>query len=374
MKALIVATLLATAASAGLTAREAPLAHQLEGYTFAQYVADFNKHYASDAEYAAHKATFEAELKHIKAHNAKPGVSFKKGINHMSDQTHEQFMKLNGDIVHDETHASRPVFKSSGDFTVPATLDYRRAFPAVLTAVKDQGRCGSCWAFSAAEAVESAYAFKTGKLFVLSKQQMVSCAENPRKCGGEGGCKGATAGIGIDYASQGVGIGQEWVTSYQSYFGVVPKCDFDPAKNSVLIKANGYVVNTRNDQNAVLESLVKNGPQGVSIDASNWKSYESGIFTDCDYNKNISINHAVQLVGYGTDHALKMDYWIVRNSWSAKWGENGFMRLARTATPQCGWSNDWPTAGSGCPDSDPKDVWVCGTCGILYNSLYAKMD
>ena len=85
-------------------------------------------------------------------------------------------------------------------------------------------------------------------------------------------------------------------------------------------------------------ALVEKGPLAVNVDASNFNSYEKGIFDGCDYTKNIDINHVVVLVGYGTDEN-GIDYWIIRNSWTTNWGENGFMRLKRESYPnptKCG--------------------------------------
>lgn len=107
------------------------------------------------------------------------------------------------------------------------------------------------------------------------------------------------------------------------------------------------------------------GPMAVNIDASEWHSYESGIFSGCP-QENVDINHVVQLVGYGSTHEGQ-DYWIVRNSWSPNWGESGYIRLARN-DGYCG--TDYHNGdGVGC-NYDPTNVTVCGMCGILYDVSY----
>ena len=90
-----------------------------------------------------------------------------------------------------------------------------------------------------------------------------------------------------------------------------------------------------NDQAATMNHLANVGPLAVAVDASVWHSYSSGVFTGCSFEENIGLNHAVQLVGYGTDPA-EGDYWLVRNSWGTGWGEGGYIRLQRQAEAQCG--------------------------------------
>merc|ERR1712024_198372 len=106
--------------------------------------------------------------------------------------------------------------------------------------------------------------------------------------------------------------------------------------------------------------LANVGPLSVAVDASKWSFYSGGIFDSCDYSRNIEINHAVQLVGYGSDS--DGDYWIVRNSWGSRWGEDGYIRLRRDSAAQCG------TACSGGPGSDEQHV--CGQCGVLFDVSY----
>ncbi len=114
-------------------------------------------------------------------------------------------------------------------------------------------------------------------------------------------------------------------------------------------------------------AVATKGPIAVSVDASTWSSYKSGIFNGCNQT-NPDINHAVVLVGYGEDSGQK--YWLVRNSWSASWGEAGYIRLARFDNEDeiCG-SDITPQDGTAC-DGQTQPVKVCGTCGILYDSAY----
>merc|ERR1712108_81816 len=119
-----------------------------------------------------------------------------------------------------------------------------------------------------------------------------------------------------------------------------------------------------NEKQPLLNAVSGQGPLAVSVDASAWGSYEEGIFDGCN-NVNPDINHAVQLVGYGTDENSGENFWLVRNSWGPSWGENGYIRLKMYDSPPCG-VDLYPQDGTAC-DGGPANVTVCGNCGILYS-------
>jgi len=362
-KALLVATLVALA-----TAR--PKWHELKGYTFERYVKDFGKpHKKGSAEWARREALFHEEMKAVNAHNVEQH-SWKKGINQYSDWTEAEKTRLRGNKVgmkkYGFTKPEKLYSRTVGP--LPYSVDWRDATPRVLTAVKDQGQCGSCWAHAATEAIETATALATGNLYVLSQQEIASCTPNPDQCGGTGGCNGAIAELAIDYIKT-VGIQEEWTWPYQSYWGKNFNCSV-AATSFPVTNVSGYTHVGHNDADAVLDALAHAGPLAISVDASQWSNYESGIFSGCSYAKNISMDHAVQAVGYGFDETANQAYWLVRNSWSAGWGEHGFIRLARSATHACGWNVD-PQNGDGCKGQTAPE-WACGECGIGYDALYAN--
>ena len=246
---------------------------------------------------------------------------------------------------------------------LPKSVDWRSR--NVVTSVKDQGHCGSCWAFAAAATLESHLALETGLLFDLSPQQIAMCAPNPDSCGGTGGCNGATAEIAFDYVA-GFGILEEYQLGYQAYYGANSACGTSDATVPVGT-IDGYVQLPANNYLALMNAIATVGPIAISVDASTFHSYESGIFSDCN-QESPDINHAVVLVGYGEDNGQK--YWIVRNSWAPSWGENGYIRVARFDHEQeiCGMDVT-PQDGTACAgETDP--VKVCGTCGILFDSAY----
>lgn len=351
-----------------LTVAVRPKWNQLEGYTFAQYVKDFHKsHVEGTTEYAVREAVFNRKLAAVKAFNNE-GHSWKKGINHLSDRTEDETKQLNGRIP-DSRSSHKPAqstFKATAGASLPLQIDYRTNFPAVLTAVKDQGMCGSCWAHAATESIETHWALATNELFVLSQQQITSCTNNSKQCGGTGGCAGATAELAWEYVTGAGGITEEWMYSYSSYLGDSGVCTLN-VNQTFVAALQGYASVPRNDDAATAQALVSKGPMAISVDASQWSDYESGVYTGCNYANNISMDHAVQLVGYGHDESLNLDYWLVRNSWSAGWGEDGFIRLVRRQ--ECGWNVDWDTNGGGCP-TDNNTVYACGQCGILYDVVY----
>lgn len=372
----VVVVVAALLASSAMAVRR-PAQHELATYTFEKYVADFNKpHKAGTPEYERRAAIFAKRLAEIVAFN-KEGHSWKKGINHMSDWTVEERRALNGNLPKGMTAPKlRDVMKTHKvtDLPLPKSLDYRNAVPAVLTGVKDQGMCGSCWAHAATEQIETYWAMATSELFTLSQQQITSCTPNPNQCGGSGGCSGGTAELAWEYVMANGGIAQEWTYGYSSYFGNTGTCQYNASQTVPVAKLTGYSAVQRNDAGAVMDALVHVGPLAISVEADTWGDYESGVFTGCPYSKNITMDHAVQLVGFGFDGGLNMNYWIVRNSWSPAWGESGYIRLFKEAgAPECGWNNDWVTMGGGCK-GQPNTVWACGTCGILYDTVYPNVD
>jgi len=365
-----------TASALAATSAAAPKWYQLEGYTFDKYVSDFSKEYKTLAERLRRKSIFESKLKVVMEHNANPRVTYQKGINHMSDWTQDEFHKLNGGKLHEtyndvqrlkkQPHVKQFVPHMTPD-TLPLQVDYRNTVPMILTGVKNQGQCGSCWAHGSTEDVESMWALATGNLFVLSQQQFTSCAPNPNDCGGTGGCGGSTAELAYDYLTKFGGQAEEWTYPYTSGGGNTGQCKSDITKTQV--KINGYTSIESNNQTAVMEALATVGPLVINVEADTWQDYESGVFSDCQYN--ITIDHVVQLVGYGTDIGKGTDYWIIRNSWSPAWGEHGFIRLQRTAKPTCGWDVE-PQQGTGC-NGGPPQLWACGMCGILFDALYPNV-
>jgi len=334
-----------------------------ENYSFEDYIVEFEKHYDAE-EYEIRKAIFNKQLALIHAHNKDTTKTWKEGVNKYTDATEEEFKALRGYAkgarpAKRAAPHSQPILKPTD---LPTEVDWRTK--GVVTPPKDQASCGSCWTFATAETLESHFAIKTGKLVVLSEQQVLDCTPNPQHCGGSGGCGGGTAELAYARISEIGGLTSEALYPYVSGGGRDYTC-----KNPVpapVAKVSNYTKLPENEYDPLLTAVATLGPIAISVDAGAWGRYSSGVFDGCN-QKNPDIDHAVVLEGYGTDAKLG-DYWLVRNSWGASWGEKGYIRLKRSATVECGVDLH-PADGSGC-DGGPATVKVCGTCGILYDTCY----
>jgi len=363
--------------SAERTTPAFPQWHQLDGYTFEHYLQDHDKTYTG-AELEQRRQTFQKNLETVRAHNNNPNFSWKMGINHMSDWTHEERKALKG---YDKTIAANLRSKRAAipqsmtefkDKNIPHTVDWRNR--GVVTPVKDQGRCGSCWTFAAAQTLESHAAIADGHLRELSQQQIIDCVPNPKQCGGQGGCTGGT----VELAYQTLlnndtfgGLATEWTYPYRSYFADKYDCTFNRTKNRLAARVVGYETLPFNKYKPLMVAVATLGPIAISVDAGAWGHYETGVFDGCNQT-NPDIDHAVQLVGYGTDATLG-DYWLVRNSWGTRWGEKGYVRIKRTENEETRCGTDiTPSDGTECAGGPPTQT-VCGTCGILFDSAYPKV-
>eukprot|EP01060_Flectonema_neradi_P003173 TRINITY_DN12026_c1_g1_i1.p1 TRINITY_DN12026_c1_g1~~TRINITY_DN12026_c1_g1_i1.p1 ORF type:complete len:358 (+),score=99.66 TRINITY_DN12026_c1_g1_i1:47-1120(+) len=335
-----------------------------EGYSFSDYTKEYGKVYEAE-EFARREEIFHKNLEYITAHNAEEGRTWTAGLNEYTDWSNEEFRAKRTGLNKKwwfNNHEARLNGVDTKVKDLPASVDWRKHSPSVVSPVKNQGGCGSCWAFSATETIESAVAIATGKLPILSPQQLVSCVSNPRQCGGTGGCDGATQPLAFNYTMHNGGMTTE---ADYPYRGVTGTCEKDKIKPVVGIK--GQVDLKTNDEQALATAVATVGPIAISLDAGSlgWQTYRSGVLTkDCGSD----IDHAVQLVGYGTDNGV--DYWIVRNSWGASWGEEGYIRIIRHADGQAPCATDKnPSDGFGCKGG-PATIQVCGLCGILSGSSY----
>jgi cathepsin L len=241
----------------------------------------------------------------------------------------------------------------------PKNLDWSEK--GAITAIKDQGQCGSCWAFASTEGVESAWFIATGELLELSPQQFVDCVVNTNECGGKGGCEGATVEVAYDYLkSTKNGLALEANYPYKAKDGV---CKTSVEGSANLISYKKVSMNSYEDVMAAIQY----GPLAISVDASSWFSYSGGIYDGCDMNQP-DLDHAVQLVGYGEDGQGNY-WWKIRNSWGSSWAEDGYIRVRRYPDGNAPSGMDiTPQDGEACKgDTDP--VKVVGMCGLLYDTV-----
>ncbi|MCD9559604.1 hypothetical protein HAX54_017659 [Datura stramonium] len=206
-------------------------------------------------------------------------------------------------------------FMYSNVNTVPPSVDWRKK--GAVTPVKDQGQCGSCWAFSTVVAVEGINKIKTNKLISLSEQELVDCDTRQNQ-----GCNGGLMDLAFDFIKKKGGITTEDNYPYRAEDGI---CNIEK-ENSPVVSIDGHEDVPPNDEDALLKAAA-NQPISVAIDASgsDFQFYSEGVLTgDC----GTELDHGVAIVGYGkTVDGTK--YWIVKNSWGAEWGEKGYIRIQR---------------------------------------------
>jgi len=277
---------------------------------FDQFKSRHGKRYSTMDEESSRFRTFVSNLATIDARNLaerKAGGSAQHGITKFADLTEEEFkgkLGYTAGAKENITYASIPPYTGS-----ESLVDWTGVY---TTPVKDQGYCGSCWAFAASEQIESDAMRTLGTTKILGPQQLVECDRTSM------GCNGGLQERAYNYVKRAGG--QELEVDYPYTSGASGKtntCSADSSK--FVLTVNGYsTIKSESDMASYVKST---GPVSIAIDASTWSSYTGGIMTVCGNN----INHAVQAVGVDDSTG---GYWKVRNSWSEDWGESGFIRLA----------------------------------------------
>jgi C1A family cysteine protease len=227
----------------------------------------------------------------------------------MADWSQHEYKKLLGYQANKKT--AQPIAAQSNG-TIPDAVDWRTS--GAVTPVKNQGQCGSCWAFSATGAMEGAYQIKNSKLVSFSEQQLVDCSTAQ----GNQGCNGGLMDGAFTYA-EATAIDTE--ASYP-YTGKDGTCHASPGVATLASFADV----TPKSPGALAQAAAA-GPVAIAIDASGiaFQLYHKGIMKRfC----GTSLDHGVLLVGYGTESGT--DYWIVKNSWGGSWGEKGYFRILRS--------------------------------------------
>jgi len=292
---------------------------------FTQFMRAHQKSYSQE-EYQVRFSNFKKNLDFVQNHNAQPDTTFKVAINQFADLTSEEFASIYNGLRIPTGYVHNPTFVPNPNVKLPDSFDWRTQ--GAVTDVKDQGQCGSCWAFSTTGSVEGCHFLNTKKLVSLSEQNLVDCSTSE----GNEGCNGGLMTAAMDYIiKKNNGIDSE--ASYK-YTATGPnQCKFDV--KSVASNETFYT-NVKVGDEDDLQNAVSQGPVSVAIDASqsSFQMYKSGVY----YEKRCSstqLDHGVLAVGWGTD-ATGGDYWIVKNSWGSSWGQNGYIWMARKKNNNCG--------------------------------------
>ncbi|XP_068201395.1 digestive cysteine proteinase 1-like [Palaemon carinicauda] len=297
------------------------------------------KSYNSVEEEEYRRVVFEDNMRFISQHNTRyqEGLeTYDVGVNEICRYgkcllTNEEFIELmTGYIPEEEEEEDEtdevPIFdKVSGDIVVNG-IDYRSL--GAITPVRNQGRCGSCYAFAAIAALESHHFLKTGELVYLSEQNAMDCMKNMTLMGA--GCGGGNHNKVFTYIDENDGIDTRDFYPYEAQDG---ECRFDPAY--VGAEDYGYVKVDENED-AMKVAVTEEGPLAVAIHAEGpgFQHYSTGVYYNetCPKHKG---NHAVAVVGYGWAKTGG-NYWLVKNSWGVGWGKDGYIKMARDKNNHCG--------------------------------------
>ncbi|XP_019157415.1 PREDICTED: ervatamin-B-like [Ipomoea nil] len=286
-----------------------------------EWMVRYGRSYKDDTEKAKRFKIFKENVEFIESFNKAGTVSYKLGINQFSDLTNEEFMST---MSCDDNAPLRPMplkpvpFPNVSLDEFPDHLDWREK--GAVTNIKDQGTCGSCWAFAVVATVEGIHKIKTGQLISLSAQQLVDCDLTNK------GCTSGKRLKAFQYLKDSGGLVTE---SDYPYEGVQRSCNTQKLRNpaATITRYQSVAPNE-----IALQTAVTNRPVsvGVLIDEAVFKNYRVGVFSGINGTGNCGsgVIHAMTVIGYGTSSEGEK-YWLLKNSWGTGWGENGYMRMAR---------------------------------------------
>eukprot|EP00567_Pseudictyota_dubia_P000216 CAMPEP_0197465146 /NCGR_PEP_ID=MMETSP1175-20131217/64388_1 /TAXON_ID=1003142 /ORGANISM="Triceratium dubium, Strain CCMP147" /LENGTH=386 /DNA_ID=CAMNT_0043001151 /DNA_START=120 /DNA_END=1280 /DNA_ORIENTATION=+ len=296
--------------------------------TFRRWMESFDKDYKSAEEKIERMMIWLENHEMIERHNSKdPAPSYTLGHNQFSDLTHDEYKKMNFLGEHSPGMLSPPRVKIFDETQLekkhkkklPKTVDWVEK--GAVTDVKNQGMCGSCWAFSAIGAIEGAHFLDTGELVSLSEQEVLDCDTDDKACFGglmDNAFKWDEHSGGIcseeDYPYAGRKHFLKGCKEYKSECDDVPHTE---VKTFIDVKHS----------NANLKESISIQPTSVAIEADGhgFQFYKSGVYDDPDCG--VKLDHGVLAVGYGKQNGT--DYWVIKNSWGATWGDQGYIKMSR---------------------------------------------
>jgi len=302
MKAIYALSVLAAAASA-LSFKADPF--------WKAYKSTFHKTYENDAEEARRYEVFNQNMQKAAKYNSEETMA-EYGMTSVSDRFPEEiFTKF--DLPEEVPAKPEPTAEEVA--ALPTTFDARSY--GWVPAVRSQGQCGSCWAFTTIASIAIAHAKQKGTSLILSEQQLVDCST------GDHGCSGGWPLTAAKYAKGGVTL-----DSIYPYVAYASTCRYSSSQSRTKVASTDY---TGTSVNAMKTAIQKYGSLMVALNADKAQSYYGGIMTAS--NCPTDVNHGVNIVGWGVSGTT--EYWIVRNSWGSWWGENGYFRIV-TGKNACG--------------------------------------
>lgn len=283
---------------------------------FKQFVKDNKKCY-NDVEYKERQLNFlrnKARVEKVNSENR----SYKLKLNHLADRSESELRAMMGlKRSQKKDFAAHRYTPSNG--VKPASVDWREK--GAVTPVKDQCMCGSCWTYGTVGVLEGQYFLKYGKLVKFSEQNLLDCSWNF----GNDGCNG-----GEDFRAYGWMLhngGLMTDEDYGHYLGIDGWCHFN--KSAAAVKITDYVLITPGSVEELEDAVANVGPISVGIAVTtDFLFYAEGVFDNPECSSAVEDQaHAVLAVGYGTENGK--DYWLIKNSWSTYWGDNGYVKIAR---------------------------------------------
>ncbi|MQL79644.1 hypothetical protein Taro_012100 [Colocasia esculenta] len=298
---------------------------------FHRWMVKHRRVYTQPEEKATRYANFLRNIEFVRMRNAATASGGSRvGLNVFADFSNEEFKEMYSSRALKskaalEREGRKRLMESAErrvaitcDVDVPTSLDWRKK--GAVTAVKDQGQCGGCWAFSSTGAMEGINAITTGELISLSEQELIDCDTS------NDGCNGGYMDYAFEWVTSNGGIDTE---QNYPYTGVDSVCN-TTKEDIKVVSIDGYRDVSPSDI-ALLCAVVQQ-PISVGIDGSSldFQLYTGGIYNgDCSSNPD-DIDHAVLIVGYGQEKGI--DYWITKNSWGTNWGMEGYIYIERNTT------------------------------------------